>query len=141
MYDGGKLWGVMPFRCEFEREHRILLVLFEGDIRDAEALTIKGVIASYLERLHPAAGIADLSAVKAFEVSTHALRATARQPPYPEDIRRFIVAPQDHLFGMARMYELSEASSRANLQVVRSRAQALAALGVQNPKFEPVSPP
>jgi len=137
----GKLWGVMPFRFEFDPEHRILLVIFEGEMRDSEALTIKAAVTSCLERLRPAAGIADLSAVKTFGVSGQTMRTVARQPPYPEEIPRFIVAPQDHLFGMARMYELSETKTERKLHVVRSREQALAALGVKDPKFEPVDAP
>ena len=132
------LWGVMPFRFEFDYEHKILLVLFEGDMRDAEAFTIKAAVVSYMEQLRPAAGIADLSAVKTFDVSAQTMRTVARQPPYSEAIPRFIVAPQDHLFGMARMYELSETKSEGKLQVLRSREQALAVLGIKEAKFVPV---
>lgn len=131
----------MSFRFEFEREHGILLMLFEGDIRDSEVLTMKGVIASYMEQLHPVAGIVDLSAVKKFQVSGEAIRTAARQARYSATFTRFIVAPQDHLFGMARMYELSEGSVGGVLQVVRAREQALAALGVPDARFEPVSLP
>ena len=135
------LWGVMPFRFEFDPEHRILLVLFEGDMRDSEALTIKAAVTSCMEQLRPAAAIADLSGVKTFAVSAQTMRTVGRRPPYPEEIPRFIVAPQDHLFGMARMYELSEKKTEGKLVVVRSREQALAALGVKDPKFEPVDRP
>ena len=128
----------MPFRFEFDREHRILLVLLEGEIRDSEVMTIKSVAASYLDRLRPAAAIADLSAMNIFHISGQTVRTAARQPSYVGAIPSYIVAPEDHLFGMARMYELAGA---ANLHVVRSREEALAALGVRNPKFEAVNLP
>lgn len=136
-----KLWGDMPFRFEFDDEHKILLVLGEGEIRDPDVLSINGVIASYVERLHPAAGISDLSAVTKFEVSAESMRTAAQRPPYPKGTPRFVVAPQDHLYGMARMYELSETKSGGTLRIVRNRQQALDALGVKDPEFKPVNPP
>jgi hypothetical protein len=135
------LWGDMPVRFEFDYGHKILLVLFEGDMRDAEAFTIKAKVVSYMERLRPLAGIADLSGVKTFDVSGQTMRTVARQPPHPEEIPRFIVAPQDHVFGMARMYELTETKTEGKMHVVRSREQALETMGVKDAKFEPVELP
>lgn len=130
----------MPVHFEFDPEHRILLVVAEGDVQDAEILTINDLIGEQVNRLHPFAGISDLSSVTTFNVSSQAMRTAALQPsPYPEETPRFIVAPHDYLFGMARMYELVGNRTRANLRVVRRREEALAMLGVQNPKFEPVS--
>jgi len=130
----------MPGHFEFDSQHKILLLVAEGDIEDPEILAAKDTIAAQVSRLQPTVGITDLSAVTKFDVSSEAMRAAARQPsPYPEAIRSFIVAPKDHVFGLARMYELVGSRTRGNLTVVRSRQEALAAIGIPNPKFERVA--
>lgn len=92
---------------------------------------------SYVNRLHPRAGISDLSEVTAFNVSIKAMRIAATQrAPYPEGTEWFIVAAKDHVFGMARMYEM--AGAREQLKVLRSREEALAALGIEKATFEVV---
>ena len=45
------------------------------------------------------------------------------------------------MFGMARMYELSEGMDPVSLHVVRTRAEALATLGGPDAKFEPIRDP
>jgi hypothetical protein len=127
----------MPYYFEFDPEHRILLVVLEGDVVEREMLKINGDIKAHVTDLNPSAGISDFSAVTTFAVASHTMRLAALQPsPYDEQTPRFIVAPRDHLFGLARMYQLIGSRTRAKLQVVRSREEVFSALGVQNPKFE-----
>jgi hypothetical protein len=132
-------WRAMPYHFEFEAELKILLVVGEGDVQAHEIGEINDHIRAYVKRLNPVAGISDFSAVKSFHVPSQTLRAAALQPsPYPDETPRFIVAATDYLFGMARMYEIVANRPEGKLQVVRSREEALAALGVQNSKFERV---
>jgi hypothetical protein len=127
----------MPYYFEFDPEHRILLVVLEGDVVEREMLKINGDIKAHVTDLNPSAGISDFSAVTTFAVASHTMRLAALQPsPYDEQTPRFIVAPRDHLFGLARMYQLIGSRTRAKLHVVRSREEVFSALGVQNPKFE-----
>ena len=127
----------MLVRYEFDSQHKILLLVVEGDVGDEEIVAANEQIARYVSLLRPRAGISDLSGITAFNVSVNAMRTAAAQPvPYPEETAWFIVAAKDHVFGMARMYEM--VGSRDNLKVVRSRQEALAALGVEKPAFEPV---
>jgi hypothetical protein len=127
----------MPYYFEFDPEHRILLVVLEGDVVEREMLKINGDIKAHVTGLNPSAGISDFSAVTTFAVASHTMRLAALQPsPYDEQTPRFIVAPRDHLFGLARMYQLIGSRTRAKLHVVRSREEVFSALGVQNPKFE-----
>jgi hypothetical protein len=51
---------------------------------------------------------------------------------------RCVVAPSAKVFGLARMFELQGEGTRAKLHVVRTMKEALAILGVQEPKFDPV---
>jgi hypothetical protein len=129
----------MAHHFEFDSANKILLVVLEGDVEGREIGTINHEIRDYVERLEPAGGISDFSAVKKFDVSSYSMRIAALEPsPYPEETPRFIVAPTDYLFGMGRMYELVADRPMAKLGVVRTREEALAALGVREPKFERV---
>jgi hypothetical protein len=127
----------MPYHFEFDPEHRVLLVILEGDVEDSEMQRINNDIRARVSELNPSAGISDFSRVTTFNVTAHVMRMAALQPsPYPEETPRYIVAPRDELFGMARMYELIANRPLDKLKVVRSRKDALAALGVKNPRFE-----
>jgi len=127
----------MAGHFEFDAQHKILLLVVEGDAGDEVIVSANERIAQQVNHLHPRAGISDLSGITGFNVSSKAMRMAAAQPaPYPEGTEWFIVAAEDHIFGMARMYEM--AGSRNNLKVVRSRQEALAALGVEKPIFKRV---
>jgi hypothetical protein len=130
----------MPHHFEFDPEHKILLVVLEGDVYDSEIRTINSEIRKQVNQLDPAAGISDFSSVSAFHVTGPAMHAAASQPsPYPVQTPRFIVAARDHMFGMARMYQIVGARTRPKLQVLRSREEVFAILGVQNPRFEKIA--
>lgn len=90
-------------------------------------------------RMQPVAGISDLTGVTNFNVPGEIMRSAALKPaPFPSETPRFIVAPTDVLYGMSRMYELVADRPDGKLQVVRSRQEALSALGVPNAKFDPI---
>ena len=127
----------MPYHFEFDAEHRVLLVVLEGDVADRDLLTGVEGIRARAAQLNPVAGITDFPSITAFSASGQSVRAAAAPPdPYPPGTPRFVVAPVDYLFGIARMYELVANRPNAKLKVVRSREEVFAVLGIQNPKFE-----
>lgn len=127
----------MPHHFEFDSEHRILLIVMEGDIDGDEIQTIDREMRQQIVNMQPAAGISDLTAVRNFNVPGEIMRSAALQPaPFPPQTPRFIVAPTDLLFGMSRMYELVADRPAGKLQIVRRREEALEAIGARNPRFE-----
>jgi hypothetical protein len=131
----------MPHHFEFDREHRLLLGCIEGDLQDADALAYDEGYRHYVAKLDPSAGLTDFSGITAFSASGNVIRSAARTPPpYKTPIPWFFVAPTDMLFGMARMYQIISSDTRPRLQVVRSREEVFATLGIENPKFERVRP-
>jgi len=113
------------------------MLVAEGDIQDAEILVVKRNIAERFNKFQPVGGITDTAGITKFTISAEVIRTAARQPaPYPEGTPWFIVATQEYLFGVARMYEQVGSVKTASLKVVRSRQEALAALGVAEPAFE-----
>jgi hypothetical protein len=130
----------MPHHFEFDIEHKILRLVLKGDLEGGEFLRLNAEIHAQAGRWQPLAGISDGIAIANLNVSSQTLRSVALQgSPYPTGIPRYIIAPTDYLFGMARMYELMGNHSEGKLQVVRSLEEALAHLGVSNANFERVS--
>lgn len=133
------LENVVAHHFEFDHDHKILLVILEGDIDEAYGRVINEEIRHHIARLDPSGGITDYTGVTSFNMSGDVIRRFAQTPaPYTSTTLWFLVAPRDHIFGMARMYQLFAGTSRPGLNVVRSRKEAYAALGLQNPKFERV---
>lgn len=86
-------------------------------------------------------GIVDFSTVTEFALSSNLLRQLANQEPCVPDATsrpRVIIAPQAHVFGLARMFQIMGETTRPLLNVVHTLDEAFAALGVQSPKFEPI---
>jgi hypothetical protein len=131
----------MPYRFEFDSANRILFCRFEGRVTDEGLTNFYRMAPEYVASLDPLAGVVDLSAVTSFDVTVDTIRRLAwSDPVMPQTSHpRFIVAVSSHIFGMARMFEFEGEATRPNLHVVRSLDEAWAVLGVQGPKFEPVS--
>jgi hypothetical protein len=119
---GNSLGANVPHHFEFDFEHKILLTVMEGEVQGAEIPSIDQEMRARIVRMQPAAGISDLTGVTNFNVPGQTMRS----------------APTDFLYGMSRMYELVADRPHGKLQVVRSREEALSALGLSNPKFEPI---
>ena len=55
------------------------------------------------------------------------------------DVRpRVLVAPQIHVYGLVRMFQIMGEESRPLLHVARTLNDALLSLGVQSPHFQPL---
>jgi len=130
----------MAYRFEFDRVNKILLIRFEGRVTDE--LLAEGYRAAqeYATSMDARASIMDCSSVTEFAVSAERIRQMADQEPVLADptCPRFIVAPATHIFGLARMFQIAGQDTRPQLRVVRTMDEALAALGIQSPHFEPL---
>src|SRR5262249_8599354 len=82
------------------------------------------------------AGIFDLSRVPDSSISSRTVRAlAASKPAIPAGRLRVIVATQPVMYGLARMFELSQDAMGGQLQVARSLEEAYAMLGVRAEDF------
>jgi hypothetical protein len=82
----------------------------------------------------------DFSAVTAFRLSSELIRQLAQQEPCmpdPASRPRVIVAPTNHEFGLARMFQILGESARPLLSVVHTLDEALAPLGTPFAHLEP----
>ena len=128
----------MPYHFEFDKKHRILLTVVTGEFSDDEQLTINTDIRQWATELDAAAGIGDMSGITSCTVTSASVQIVARESsPYSAQTKRFLVAPADHIYGIARMYKsTAQEKTRAQLEIVRSRDEALEALGAPDAVFE-----
>jgi len=131
------------FVFDFDPTHQILRSIFSGRVSDEDLLNHQRVGLLLVTSLDPRFAMIDFSAADPFEVTSDGMRKLAKLPPaMPKvDRPRVIIAPTDHAFGMARIFEIEGEVTRPNLHVVRSAKEAFAIFGVEmaEVRFGPIS--
>jgi len=133
----------MPYSFYFDSENRIVLVCFDGRVTDELLSEFQRIGARRIVATMDFRGtIVDFSDVDSFEVTAETVRTLAwEEPADPDSSRpRVMVAPEDHVFGLCRIFASHGEDTRPNLHVVRSMEHACAILSVAEPKFEPIDP-
>ena len=122
---------------EFDPINRVVCWRLRGEITEklfAESLRL---VSDILADTNPKSGIIDLSLVTSFHVSTETIKQTAdSKPVFPSELPRIIVAPTDHVYGLARMFGVFSEQTRKNIRVVRTMDEAYTILGIKGPQFK-----
>lgn len=123
----------------FDRQHRVLLARFSG------ALTVNDLAQSdvgakaVLAREGPVRSILDFTEVDAIDVPSAEIAFRGSRPALMGDQTRVYVVPRPELFGLARMYSTYHGHSGGTEPLlVATFADALRALAIEDPDFEPV---
>ena len=127
----------MPdFYIEYDAGNRLLAVRVTGAFTDAAMRRCYDAVAEELPRHDVRAAMLDLSAASEFNLSADAVRGMSRLAPLlPDPLPKYIVATQDHMFGMARMFQITS-RGRDTLQIVRTPQEVYTSLGLTAPLFE-----
>jgi hypothetical protein len=127
----------MAYRFEFDPEHKILLMRYEGRLTEAVAEESDVALRKYWAATAPSMVIVDFSSVTEFAVSSEFVRRVAGQALIVDATGTpvAIVAPVPAGFGLGRMFQIVGEPKRPLLHVVRTMDEAFAALGVQSPHF------
>ena len=119
---------------EIARDQNIRVATFRGIIRDEDLLGTYGAVLadpSYDPSFHD---LVDLTAVTSFDVSSEGVRQLADGFRATDALglhtRLAIVAPNDALFGMSRMYGILRDDAPEEIQVFRNRTDATAWLAM-----------
>lgn len=130
----------MPYHFEFDTRHRILLVFYEGEVHGWEIADASKELSPRFDNLKLSAVIGDFSAVTVADFEGSIVRWLSKKDVSFVGKTPFVIVVQRvHMFGLARMYELSADPSFPALRIVHNREEAFAALNLQNPKFEKVT--
>jgi hypothetical protein len=130
----------MGFFLEFDADNNTVKLTFEAIVTTTD---IGGgaysALRNFVSPRPPCKGIADFSHVKTVEVPSHTIRDRAKLPPAMPGGQLFvIVAPQDHVFGLSRMFTMLAEQTRPHIRVVRTVDDAYRMLGITAPKFHRV---
>lgn len=129
----------MPFEMLFDSNHKILLVRF-GRAVTRQALESMVRAAREFAAVHGNCdGIVDFSAVEKLDIDVAYLRAYGGSPRVMTGAKRILVAPNDEMFGVARLYGLHQSTSQGEEpMVVRDLQEAYDLLGLKDPDFQPL---
>jgi hypothetical protein len=131
----------MAFRFEFDAANKILLMRFEGRLSKESALDLYAAIRTHSNATDARAGIWDFSSTTEVALSGEFLRRMVDLEPAMADgaIRpRVVIPPPTARLSLLRMVEIVVQVTRPRFKVVRTMEEALAALGVHSPHFEPL---
>jgi hypothetical protein len=133
----------VAFVFDFDPTNRVLRSTFTARVSDEDFVNHQRVGLLLVTSLDPRFAMIDLSAADPFDVTTGGMRALAKLPPAMPKVERprVIVAPTDHTFAMARVFEAEGWATRPNLHVVRSVREAWAIFGIEmeSANFGPIS--
>lgn len=128
----------MPYQFDFDSTNRILRGRLDGCVTDGVLKEYYQAAAVHAAQIDHLKGITDFSAVTSFDVSAETLRKLASSTPVIPDASRVrvVLAPADHVFGLARLFQIEGENTRPHNHVVRTLTEAWEVLGVRDPKFE-----
>jgi hypothetical protein len=125
---------------DFDELHQVLLIRFAGRVTDEVLLSHFQRVRGWLTAHEPCSNITDFSDVTSFEVTAQAVsQLAAGAPLVSNDFLRVVIAPQDEVFGMVRMFEMLGSSTRDQVHIVRTISEAYEITGIDSPGFRPVS--
>ncbi len=130
----------MAYQFGFDPTHRILWGRLVEEVGDDELADYYWAAARLSESVLPHAALTDLSSATV-SASPQTVQKLAKLPPAMRDPSRprFIVAPSDHAFGLARMFQIAGEATRPNLHVMPSLEEVWESLGVRQLQFQPAS--
>jgi hypothetical protein len=121
---------------EFDSINKVVCWRLQGQVTEDLFAESLGLVADILAETNPKSGIIDFSKVTSFQISTETIKQTAiGKPVFLSELPRVIVAPADHVYGMARMFAVLSSDTRPNTRVVRTMDEAYKSLGISEPEF------
>lgn len=112
---------------EIDAARRIRRQVFKGVITEAVLFAAYNDLVSQPDFDPSMADLADMREVERLDLSTKAVKQLVslfEAPELQSESKLAIVAASDHVFGMARMYEILSSNTSEHIQVFRDMAQA-----------------
>jgi hypothetical protein len=128
----------MEFSLLYDRGNGVLLVRFGRVLTRTGHEALVAAAQRFVDKFGDRPAIADFSAVEDVGVDMQFWRELGRRPRVIQGAQRVLVAPQDQVFGLIRMYGILQADSGDEPLIVRTLPEAYALLGVGQPDFRPI---
>jgi len=128
----------MTCTLSFDPGRRVLLVRLGTELTRPALEDMQAAVGRFVAAHGPCPGIIDLSAVDKIDVSSEFIAALARRGAVLAGHKRVLVAPQDEIFGLSRMFGLHQAATGDEPTIVRTLQRAYDVLGIDTPDWQPV---
>ncbi len=112
---------------EIDEARRIRRQIFKGVITEPVLFAAYNELVSQSDFDPSMADLADMTQVERLDLSTKAVKQLVSMFEAPElqsNSKLAIVAASDHVFGMARMYEILSSNTSEHIRVFRDMAEA-----------------
>ena len=125
---------------EFDPVNNVLRYSWEGNLTDETLMLGDDGGRRLLAARPPCNGILDFSKVTKVDASSKKIQGIASKPPaYAFGQTVVLVAPEDLVYGLSRMFATLGEKRRPNMYVVRTMQEAYRLLQIDSPQFSPVS--
>jgi len=122
----------MPTKLNIDRKAGIVYSTFYGEVNTAELIEQVAAIRRHQDFDPQFRELIDASKVTSFDVSSDDVRDLAvEDAPFAPAAKRVLVASEDLVFGLARMFQIFGAEQRPHFEVVRTLEQAHELLGIK----------
>ena len=125
---------VMESEFAFDRRAEVMRVTIRGPVDGADLVKLGTQTAERVAKVRPKGIVYDFTDVTSVSLPTTQVDSLAHQRPIlAPEVKQVILAPQDFLYGLARMFQAMAAETRPNVQVARNWVEAHHLLGVSEP--------
>lgn len=122
----------MPVTFEIKPSVRIIFSSFHGVATEDDLTSVSIALSKHADFNPTFSHIIDFSAATSTTLSPAFLRSFAQEKSlFSREAKQVVVAPQPHIFGLARMVQMLREAQAPNIEVVRSMSEAYAVLGIQ----------
>lgn len=122
----------MRVELTVDANQKVVIVAFAGEISDTDLANIGAMTKSHPLFDSSFAEIVDFRGVTGGHISMFAVQTLARRTSiYHPASKHVIIAPQPHVFGLTRMFQVYAEETRPNMVVVHTMDEARDCLGLQ----------
>lgn len=125
----------MPITYEINKEQGVIYTTATGSLDDTDIAAFKQKLTSDPDYRPGMKELSDVRGVDEFRVTAAGISRFAGMDEDSEDMvkehRLAIIATEDVIFGMARMYQFQTEKSKPNVQIFRDLQQAREWLGLE----------
>jgi hypothetical protein len=125
----------VDYQIKFDAKRRLVLLAYQGDLTDSSFLGGFLALSAFAEANPLEGGVVDTSNVSAAKISSGTIRRIVDYPAISPGKPRAFAAPQNVVYGMARMLQMYREMQGVEMDVCRSRGEALELLAVRSPEF------
>ena len=120
----------MPVEVAVDRNHKLVITTYSGEVTDADVARQISEVQSHAPYDADYRAITDFTGVTQFNISTDKIRSVADTESPLANAKRVMVAPTDVAYGTSRMFQALATETRPNIVVVRTLTEAYATLGI-----------